>query len=89
MQGQHVWHVKLRRVGQVDYEIAETLAHQRRAPVPGEPIKVIASRESVQAKVVSFETVTTGSKTKHTVLAAEDDDNPAGHGQATEKDFEP
>ena len=31
MPGQHIWHIKVRRIGQADYEIAEIDLNRRRA----------------------------------------------------------
>jgi hypothetical protein len=89
MPGQHIWHIKARRVGQADYEIAEIQLDRRRAPVHGEVIDVVVKRESIRAKVVSFNESTSGSTTTYTVLATEEDDgNPPDHREATAKDFE-
>jgi hypothetical protein len=98
MQGQLVWHVKVRRFGHADYEIAEIRMNGQRKPKKGEIINVdiinfgvndILVRERILAKVVSFTESTSGSRTKYTVLAAEQDNgNPPGQSEATEKDFE-
>jgi hypothetical protein len=95
MPGQHIWHVKVRRFGQADCEIAEIRMDQWRAPVQGESIDVLAYRESIRtrenirAKIVSFDTSPCDSKTRYTILATQEDDgNPPGYRVATEEDFE-
>jgi hypothetical protein len=99
MQGQLVWHVKVRRCGQADYEIAEIRMDGRREPKKGEIINVgiinsgagnIRARcEDIVAKVVSFTESTSKSPTRYTVLVDEQDNgNPPGHREATAKDFE-
>jgi hypothetical protein len=67
----------------------------RRAPKKDELINVVLRefgvnrRESVLAKVISFTEVTSGSRTRYTVFAAEEDNgNPPGHREAIEADFE-
>jgi hypothetical protein len=76
MPGQHIWHIKVRRVGQADYEIAEIQLDRRRAPVQGEFIDVVVNREQMRAKVVALHKSASGTST-HTVLAIEvDDGNP-------------
>ena len=86
---QHIWHIKVRKVGQADYEIADIRLDQRRAPVQGEAIAAVVNREKVHIKIVSFNTSHSGSTATHTILADElDDGNPPGHREATEKDFE-
>jgi hypothetical protein len=88
MPGQHIWHIKVRRVGQADYEIAEIRLDRRRPPVQGEFINVVVNREHLRAKVVAFHNSASGSSSTHTVLAAEEDDaNPPRHREATAKDF--
>jgi hypothetical protein len=98
MQGP-IWHVKVRRVGQDDYEIAEIRMDGRRLPKKGEIINVgitdfglndaCVTHANILAKVVSFTESTSESGTKYTVLATEEDNgNPVGHREATERDFQ-
>jgi predicted RNA-binding protein with TRAM domain len=98
MQGP-IWHVKVRRVGQADYEIAEIRMDGRGPPKEGEIINVGITdfglngagmkRENILAKVVSFTESTAESRTRYTVLATEEDNgNPVGHREATERDFQ-
>jgi hypothetical protein len=88
MPGQHIWHIKVRRVGQADYEIADIRLGQRGPPVQGEPINAVVNRKNVQAKITTFNQSTSGSTTTYTILAAEEDDgNPPGHREADDDDF--
>jgi hypothetical protein len=88
MTGQHIWHIKVRRIGQADYEIAEIQLDQRGPPAQGEVIDVVVNREHVRAKIVGSHKSSSGSTTTYTVLAAEEDDgNPPGHREANEDDF--
>jgi hypothetical protein len=89
MPSQHIWHIKVRRVGQADFEIAEIQLARRAPPAQGEFIDVAVNREHMRAKVVAFNKKISGSTATYEVLAAEEDDgNPPGHREATEKDFE-
>jgi hypothetical protein len=89
MPGQHIWHIKVRRVGQADYEIADIRLDQRRAPVQGEFIDAVVNRDGVRAKIVAFNKSASGTTATYEILAAEEDDgNPRGHREATERDFE-
>ena len=86
---QHIWHIKVRRLGGPDHEIADIRLDQRRAPVKGESFDAAVKLERVHVKVGSFNTSTSGSTATHIILADEiDDGNPPGHREATEKDFE-
>jgi hypothetical protein len=88
MPGQHIWHIKVRRVGQADYEIAEIQLDRRRAPVQGEFIDVVVNRKQMRARIVGSNKSASGSTNTYTILAAEeDDDNPPGHREADEDDF--
>jgi hypothetical protein len=97
MQGP-IWHVKVRRAGQADFEIAEIQMDGRRAPKKGEIISVgvtdfgindaRVNHENILARVVSFTESTSESRTRYTVLVTEEDNgNPPGHHEATERDF--
>jgi hypothetical protein len=94
-----IWHVKVRRVGQADYEIAEIRMDGRHPPKKGEIINVgitdfglnnaRVNHENIVAKVVSFTESTSESRTRYMVLATEEDNgNPAGYREATERDFQ-
>jgi hypothetical protein len=86
---QHIWHIKVRRIGQADHEIADIRLDQRRAPVQGEAIAAVVNRKKVHVKIVSFNTSEFGSKVTYKILADEiDDGNPPGHREATKQDFE-
>jgi hypothetical protein len=97
MQGP-IWHVKVRRAGQADFEIAEIRMDGRRPPKKGEIINVgiinagkndARSLVDIPAKVVSFTESAAESGTRYTVLATEEDNgNPLGHREATERDFQ-
>jgi hypothetical protein len=89
MPAQHIWHVKIRRIGQADYEIAEIQLDRRRSPEPGEVIDVVVNLKGIRAKIAAFNTTTRGSTATYEIRADEEDDgNPPGHREATEKDFE-
>jgi hypothetical protein len=86
---QHIWHIKVRRLGSADYEIADIRLDQRRGPVHGEAIAAVVNRETVHVKIVSFNTSQSRSTATYIILADElDDGNPRGHREATEKDFQ-
>jgi len=96
MQVQPIWHIKVRRHGQPDYEIAEIRMNGRRKPEKGEITKVgvinfglnRVTRDDIIAKVASFTESTSGSQTRFTVLADEQDNgNWPDHREATEGDF--
>jgi hypothetical protein len=75
-------------VGQAEAEIAEVQLDRRRAPVHGEVIDVSVKRKAVRAKIVAFNTSTSGSTSTYTIEAVEEDDgNPPGHREADEDDF--
>jgi hypothetical protein len=74
MPGQHIWHIKVQRVGQADYEIAEIQLDRRRAPVLGEVIDVSVKRKGIHAKIVTFNTSASGSTSTYTIEAVEEDD---------------
>jgi hypothetical protein len=85
---QHIWHIKVRRLGSADYEIADIRLNQRRGPVHGEAIAAVVNREKVHVKLVSFNASESGSTATHIILADElDDGNPPGHREADEDDF--
>jgi hypothetical protein len=85
MPGQHI---KVRRIGQANYEIAETKLKRQIAPVQGEFINVVVKGVGIRAKIVAFNESVSGSTATYEILAVEDDGNPPGHREATEKDFE-
>jgi hypothetical protein len=87
MPGQHIWHVKVRRTGQAEPEIAEPQLDRGRAPVQGEVIDVSVKRKSVRAKIVAFNTSTSGSTATYSIQAVEEHEgNPPG-GEEDEDDF--
>jgi hypothetical protein len=90
MPGAHIWHIKVRRAGQADYELAEIQMDRRRPPEVGEFIDVVVNREFIRARIVALNKSASGSTAAtYTVLAAEEDDgNPNGHREATQRDFE-
>jgi hypothetical protein len=89
MHGQHIWHIKVRRLGRTDHEIADIRLDQPRAPVQGETLDAAVNRETVRVKIVSFNTSTSGSTATHKILADEiDGGNPPDHREATARDFE-
>ena len=69
MPGQHIWHVKVRRTGQAEPEIAEPQLDRGRAPVQGEVIDVSVKRKSVRAKIVAFNTSTSGNHFRSTPIS--------------------
>jgi hypothetical protein len=88
MPGQHIWHIKVRRVGQAEAEMAEPQLDRGREPVPGEVIKVAVKSESVQAKVASFHKSVSGSTATYEIDAVEEHGgNLPGHREADEDDF--
>jgi hypothetical protein len=88
MTGQHIWHIKVRRTGQAEFELAEPQLDHRRAPVDGEVIEVAIKRKSIRAKIVAFNTSTSGSTATYSIQAVEEHDgNPPGHREADEDDF--
>jgi len=93
-QQKPIWHVKVRRFGQADFEIAEIRMNGQRKPKKGEIISVGVTsfggkRENILAEVISFTESTSGPQTRFVVHAAEQDNgNPPGHREATEKDFQ-
>ena len=89
MPGQYIWHIKVRMVGQTDFEIADIRLGQRRAPVHGEFIDAVVKRKTIRAEIVAVHESASGSTGTYEILATEEDDgNPPGHREATEKDFE-
>jgi hypothetical protein len=86
---QHIWHIKVRRAGGADHEIADIRLDQRRAPIAGESMEAVVDPERIPVKIVSFHTSVSGSTATHRILADEEDSgNPPGHREATPKDFE-
>jgi hypothetical protein len=61
MNGRHIWHITVRRIGKADYETADSQLDRRRAPVNGEVIDVVMKGERIRAKVASFNTSQSGS----------------------------
>ena len=99
MQAQRIWHIKVRRFGQPDYEIAEIRMDGRRKPKEGEIINNVhvvnfgangrLVNERILVKVDSFTESKSGFQSRFIVLATEQDNgNPPGHREATAKDFE-
>jgi hypothetical protein len=84
MHGQHIWHIKVRRIGRADYD--ETQFKHRTAPVQGEFIAMKGM--GIRAKIVAFNESVSGSTATYEIQAVQDDGNPPDHHEATEKDFE-
>jgi hypothetical protein len=90
MTGQHIWHIKVHRVGQAEPERADPQLDRRREPVLGEVIQVVVKRESVRAKVASFHKSVSGSTATYEIDAVEEHGGkPPGHREADkdEDDF--
>jgi hypothetical protein len=88
MTGQHIWHIKVRRTGEAEAEIADIQLHRRSPPVLGEVIDVSVKRKGVRAKIVTFNTSTSGSTSTYTIESVEEDGgNLPGHREADEDDF--
>jgi hypothetical protein len=88
MTGQHIWHIKVRRTGEAEAEIADIQLHPRHPPVLGEVIDVSVKRKGIRAKIVAFNTSTSGSTSTYTIEAAEEDGgNLPGHREADGDDF--
>jgi hypothetical protein len=88
MIGQHIWHIKVRRIGQAEAEIAEIQLDRRRAPVHGEVIDVSVKRTGIRTKIVAFNTSTSGSTSTYAIEAVEEDEgNLPGHREGDEDDF--
>jgi len=88
MPGQHIWHIKVRRTGQAEPEIAEPQLDRRHAPVQGEVIDVSVKRKSVRAKIVAFNTSTSGSTATYSIQAVEEHEGGLpGHREDDEDDF--
>jgi hypothetical protein len=88
MTGQHIWHIKVRRTGQAEAEIAEIQLDRRRPPAHDEVIDVSVKRKSVRAKIVAFNTSTSGSTATYSIQAVEEHEgNLPGHREADEDDF--
>jgi hypothetical protein len=78
MPGQHhIWHIKVRRIGRVDYE--ETQFKHRSAPVQGEFIAMKGM--GISAKIVAFNESVSGSTATYEILSVPDNGNPRGHGE--------
>jgi hypothetical protein len=88
MPGQHIWHIKVRRAGQADYELAEIQMDRRRPPEVGEFIDVVVNREFIRARIVALNKSASGSTSTYTIEAVEEDHgNLPGHREADEDDF--
>ena len=91
MPGQHIWHIwhiKVRRTGQAEPEIAEPQLDRSRAPVQGEVIDVSVKPKSVRAKIVAFNTSTSGSTATYSIQAVEEyEGSLPGHREDDEDDF--
>jgi hypothetical protein len=85
---QHIWHIKVRRLGRADHEIADIRLDQPRAPIQGETFDAAVTREKVRVKIGFFNTSTSGSTATHKILADEiDNGNLPGYREATAEDF--
>jgi hypothetical protein len=88
MPGQHIWHIKVRRIGKVELERAEPQLDRGCGPVKDEVIKVVVKSESVRAKIATFNTSTSGSTSTYAIEAVEEDDGKRpGHREGGEDDF--
>jgi hypothetical protein len=74
MTGQHIWHIKVRRIGKAEPERAEPQLDRDREPVLGEVIGVGVKRERVRAKVASFHKSVSGSTTTFEIDVVEEVD---------------
>jgi hypothetical protein len=78
MPGQHIWRVRVRRVGEADFQIADIQLHRRRAPVSGEMIDAMLNRDdmakgkSIRARITNFHEF--GGTTAYEIYAVEEDD---------------
>jgi hypothetical protein len=88
MIDQHIWRIKLRKLGQDDYEVAEIHMGRPDAPTRGEVLGLVVERKIVRARIVDFKQSPTGPLAYEILAAEEDDGNPPGHREATAKDFE-
>jgi hypothetical protein len=68
--------------------LAEIQLDRRRAPVHGEVIDVSVKRKGIRAKIVAFNTSTSGSTSTYAIEAVEEDEgNLPGHREGDEDDF--
>ncbi len=81
----NAFHIKVRGVGQAEAEIAEIQLDRRRAPKRGEVIDLSVKRKDIRAKIVAFNTPTSGSTSTYTIEAVEE--YLRGHREAGEDDF--
>jgi hypothetical protein len=80
MPGQHIWRIRVRRVGEADFQIADIQLHRRRAPVSGEVIDAMlnrddmAKRKNIRARIINFHEFGSGGTTAYEIYAVEEDD---------------
>jgi hypothetical protein len=88
MTGQNIWHIKTRKLGEAEFQFAQT-QHQPREPVDREVIKVGVGGRIIRAKIVAIHGSHSGSTGTFVISAEqiEDNGNPPGHREADEDDF--
>ena len=88
MPGQHIWHIKIRRLGEADYKFAATQHHPRK-PDDHQDIALEIGGKLVRAKIATFHSSYSGSTGTFEINAdqIEDDGTPLGHRLAEEDDF--
>jgi hypothetical protein len=68
MSGQHIWRIRVRRVGEADFQMVDIQLHRRRAPVSGEVIDAmldIAKGKSIRARISTFHEFGSGGTTAY------------------------
>jgi hypothetical protein len=84
----HIWRIKVRRVDQPEYEIAEVHMSHTHPPTRGETIDLVVERKILRARIIDFKQSVTGPAAYEILATEEDDGNPPGHREATAEDFE-
>jgi hypothetical protein len=81
MTGQHIWHIKIRKLGGAEYKFAET-QHHSREPRDRDVIELeIGGKKLVRAKIMNIHGSHSGSTGTFEINADEikDDGTPLGH----------
>jgi hypothetical protein len=88
MPGQHIWHIKLRKLGGAEYKFAET-QHRSQEPRNREVIQFEIGGKLVRAKIMTFHGSHSGSTGTFEINADEikDDGTTLGFRDAEEDDF--
>jgi hypothetical protein len=88
MTGQHIWHIKIRKLGGAEYKFAETHHHSRK-PRDREVIEFEIDGKLVRAKIMTFHGSHSGSTGTFEINADEikDDGTTLGFRDAVEDDF--